>query len=84
MFSVVEGEGIAGERSQPRTPFVEDGRAVAEAHAELLVDVRRERRSRGALDLMIAATAKATGRLVVTAHQAAFVDLPRVQVPTHR
>jgi tRNA(fMet)-specific endonuclease VapC len=59
-------------------------RAVAEAHAELLVDVRREGRRRGAHDLMIAATAKATGRLVVTADRAAFVDLPGVQVRTHR
>jgi predicted nucleic acid-binding protein len=33
---------------------------------------------------MIAATAKATGRLVVTADRAAFVDLPGVQVRTHR
>ncbi len=65
-------------------PIVEYGRAVAEAHAELLVDVRRQGRPRGAHDLMIAATAKATGRLVVTADQAAFVDLPGVQVRTQR
>lgn len=65
-------------------PVVEYGRAVAEAHAELLVGVRREGRPRDAHDLMIAATAKATGRLVVTADQAAFVDLPGVQVRTHR
>jgi hypothetical protein len=33
---------------------------------------------------MIAAMAKATGRLVVSVDHAAFVDLPGVQVRTHR
>lgn len=65
-------------------PVVEYGRAVAEAHAELLVHVRREGRPRGAHDLLIAATARATGRSVVTADVAVFADLPGVQTRTQR
>lgn len=65
-------------------PVVEYGREAAEAHAELLVHVRREGRPRGAHDLMIAATARATGRTVVTADVDAFADLPGVQTRTHR
>jgi tRNA(fMet)-specific endonuclease VapC len=57
---------------------------VAEAHAALLVAVRRQGRPRGAHDLVIAATARATGRSVVTADEAAFVLLPGVEVHRFR
>ena len=53
---------------------------VAIEHADLLVAVRETGRPRGAHDLLIAATARATNRNVVTADQPAFADLPRVAV----
>lgn len=57
---------------------------VAEAHARLLVEVRAQGEPRGAHDLIIAATAKAFGLLVVSADESAFKDLPGVTVRTHR
>lgn len=51
---------------------------VARAHAELLAHVRATGRPRGAHDLIIAATAKATSRIVVSADATAFTDLPNV------
>jgi tRNA(fMet)-specific endonuclease VapC len=57
---------------------------VAAAHAELLVAVRRQGVPRGAHDLIIAATAKASNRAVVTADATAFHDLPDVSVRGHR
>jgi len=57
---------------------------VAEAHAQLLVAVRRQGRPRGAHDLVIAATARATGRTVVTADDTAFANLPGVDTQSHR
>jgi tRNA(fMet)-specific endonuclease VapC len=52
---------------------------VAAAHARLLAHVRRTGRARGAHDLIIAATAAATDRTVLTADAAAaFADLPGV------
>jgi tRNA(fMet)-specific endonuclease VapC len=57
---------------------------VALAHAELLVAVRRQGLPRGAHDLIIAATAKASSRTVVTADTGAFKDLPDVPVRGHR
>lgn len=65
-------------------PVVDYDESVAEAHAELLVHVRRQGSPRGAHDLIIAATAKASGREVVSADHAAFADLPGVQVSGHR
>jgi tRNA(fMet)-specific endonuclease VapC len=44
---------------------------VAAVHAKLLVATRRQGRRRGAQDLIIAATAKATGREVVSADASA-------------
>ena len=64
-------------------PVVDYDLAVAEAHAELLVHVRGAGRPRGAHDLLIAATAKASGRTVVTADRSAFADLPGVSVRGH-
>jgi len=52
--------------------------AVARAHAELLAHARSTGRPRGAHDLIIAATAKATNRIVTSADATAFMDLPNV------
>jgi tRNA(fMet)-specific endonuclease VapC len=65
-------------------PTVEYDVTVAAAHAELLVAVRRQGRPRGAHDLIIAATANATQREVVTADTSAYEDLPGVSVRSHR
>jgi len=83
-----------GRAATTRTAFVEDvlvalpviayDVAVAEAHARLLVEVRRRGSPRGAHDLLIAATASATGRTVVTADATAFDDLPGLDVRRHR
>jgi tRNA(fMet)-specific endonuclease VapC len=56
---------------------------VAMAHARLLVATRRSGRPRGAHDLIIAATAVAGGRVVVTADPTGFADLPDVDVRHH-
>jgi tRNA(fMet)-specific endonuclease VapC len=53
---------------------------VARAHGELLAHAFRSGRRRGAHDLVIAATARARGRIVVTADQGGFDDLPGVAV----
>jgi len=57
---------------------------IAQEHALLLTAVKRSGRPRGAHDLLIAATAKATQRAVVTADANAFDDLPGVEVRSHR
>ncbi|WP_328465735.1 PIN domain-containing protein [Streptomyces sp. NBC_00448] len=78
-------------RRQPREDFVsavlavvpveEYGPDVARVHARLLAYVRRKGKPRGAHDLLIAATAAATARAVVTLdRQAAFAELPGVRV----
>ncbi len=54
--------------------------AVAHVHAELLAHARTSGRPRGAHDLLIAATAAARGRIVVTGDPSAFADLPGVDV----
>jgi tRNA(fMet)-specific endonuclease VapC len=51
---------------------------VAEAHADLLVHVRRAGAPRGAHDLIIAATARAHERHVVSSDQRGFAGLPGV------
>jgi tRNA(fMet)-specific endonuclease VapC len=53
---------------------------VARSHAQLLAHTHRSERVRGAHDLVIAATALARGRIVVTADRAGFTDLPGVGV----
>jgi tRNA(fMet)-specific endonuclease VapC len=65
-------------------PVIDYDLNVAEVHAKLLAAVRRRGRPRGAHDLIIAATARATGRVVLTADAAAFSDLPDVAVRSHR
>ena len=53
---------------------------VAEAHAALLAHVRRTGTPRGAHDLIIAATARARERQVVSSDQAGFTGLPEVSI----
>jgi tRNA(fMet)-specific endonuclease VapC len=65
-------------------PVVDYDLEVAEAHAELLAEVRRQGKPRGAHDLLIAATAKASRRTVVTADAKAFANLGGLEVRHHR
>lgn len=65
-------------------PVVDYDATVASSHAELLVAVRRQGRPRGAHDLIIAATAQATQREVLSADRTAYDDLPGVTVRSHR
>jgi len=84
----------SGKRRAAREAYVEDivsslpivayDTVVAFSHAELLAAVRRDRRPRGAHDLIIAATARATNRTVVTADATGFRDLPGVTVRDSR
>lgn len=53
---------------------------VAKVHAALLAHTREQGRTRGAHDLLIAATAGARSRIVVTADATGFADLPEVTV----
>ena len=54
--------------------------ATAEVHGRLLAHVHRSGTKRGAHDLIIAATAVATNRAVLTTnHSANFQDLPGVE-----
>ncbi len=53
---------------------------VAEAHAALLAHVRKAGTPRGAHDLIIAATARARGRRVVSLDRGGFVELPGVSI----
>ena len=88
------GALLADKRRKPaRTTYVNDIVAVipivdydletAEAHARLLIAVRQQGRPRGAHDLIIAATALASGRTVITADATAFANLPGVIVRRH-
>jgi tRNA(fMet)-specific endonuclease VapC len=61
-------------------PIVDYDAEVAEHHAQLLVVVRSQGRPRGAHDLIIAATARASGRTVLSADLDAFGDLPGVDI----
>jgi len=58
--------------------------AVARSHASLLAHTRRIGGPRGAHDLIIAATARARKRTVVTADRDGFEDLPAVSVRSRR
>lgn len=53
---------------------------VADAHAGLLAHVRRTGTPRGAHDLIIAATARAQERQVVSSDKGAFAELPGVSI----
>lgn len=65
-------------------PILPYDEPVALRHASLLVAVRRAGQPRGAHDLIIAATAAATGRTVVSADRRAFDGLPGVTAIDHR
>ena len=79
-----------GKRRRARQAFVDDlvssrpvigyDLEVARAHTQLLVTVRTASRPLGAHDLVIAATAVATGRVIVTSDGPGFDDLPSVMV----
>lgn len=53
---------------------------VAVAHASLMAEVRRAGKPRGAHDLIIAATAAARDRTLLTSDRAAFSGLPTIRV----
>lgn len=53
---------------------------VAQAHARLLAESRRSGRPRGPHDLIIAATARARERTVVSADLPGFAELPGVRL----
>ena len=83
------GVELADERHRtPRATFVEGiierveiiayDLDVARHHASLLAHARRAGEPRGAHDLQIAATARATDRTLITTDTTAFSDLPRV------
>ncbi len=65
-------------------PILSYNETVAIHHASLLVAVRRAGRPRGAHDLIIAATAAAAGRTVLSADRTAFDGLPGVNAIDHR
>lgn len=82
------GVELAGTARGPRRAFVEGvlartdtiafGLDTARDHALLAAHTRRIGRPRGAHDLLIAATARATGRTILTTDARAFDDLPGV------
>lgn len=85
------GVGLAkGRRREKRAHFVEAilgavsvepyDLDVAASHADLLAHVRHAGAPRGAHDLIIAATARARERQVVSSDQRAFAELPGVSV----
>ena len=89
------GVQLASARRRPRRqsyvddiaasiPILPYDETVAFRHASLLVAVRRAGRPRGAHDLIIAATAAAAGRTVVSADRRAFDGLPGVNAIDHR
>lgn len=61
-------------------PIIDYDIEVARAHTALLVAVRARGTPRGAHDLIIAATARATARTVVTSDRTGFGNLPGVAV----
>jgi tRNA(fMet)-specific endonuclease VapC len=79
-------------RRSSRTAFVEEllsvlpiedyDLATARTHALLLAATRQAGKPRGAHDLIIAATAIRSGRIVITADSRGFVGLPDVEIRT--
>ena len=65
-------------------PVINYDPEVAEIHAALLVEVRVQDKPRGAHDLIIAATARASDRTILSADRTAFRNLPGVSVHSHR
>jgi tRNA(fMet)-specific endonuclease VapC len=85
------GVELADRRRRPRRKALVDGLLaavavesydvdVARSHAALLAHARRSGRPRGAHDLIIAATALACDRIVVTADARGFEALPGLRV----
>src|SRR5439155_22884763 len=68
------------ERIVESVPIEDYDLDVARVHAGLLAHTRRSGQPRGAHDLIIAATAVATQREVLTRDQRGFEDLPGVVV----
>ena len=65
-------------------PVINYDPEVAEIHAALLVEVRVQDKPRGAHDLIIAATARASDRTILASDRTAFRNLPGVSVHSHR
>jgi len=61
-------------------PILDYDVTVARAHARLLAQVRRAGATRGALDLVIGATAAARDRTILTSDSKGFGELPGVDV----
>lgn len=89
------GIQLASPRQRPRRqayvddiaasiPILPYDETVARHHASLLVAVRQAGQPRGAHDLIIAATAAASGRTIVSADRRAFDGLPGVNAVDHR
>lgn len=84
----------SGKRRAARQAYVDDvigslpiiayDVGVAVEHSELLAAIRKAGRPRGAHDLLVAATARATDRTIVSADLGAFADLPGVATIGHR
>jgi len=92
---ILVGVELASSKHRPRReafvgdvvssiPIVPYDLSVAGEHAKLLAAVKLAGRPRGAHDLIIAATARATNRKVITADPEAFHELPGVEVRPHR
>ncbi len=92
---LIVGVELADRRRRPaRSAFVEEllaslpvegyGLATARVHAHLLASARQVGRPRGAHDLIIAATAIQSERVVVTADARGFAGLPDVVVRSLR
>lgn len=74
-----EARGAYVERLLAELPVEPYDIAIARHHAELLAFAHRSGRPRGAHDLLIAATARATGRTILTRDESArFDELPGV------
>lgn len=70
----------AVDRARAVFTIIDYASSIAQSHAELLVHTRDTGLPRGPFDLIIAATARATGRTLITLdHKAKFDDLPGVQ-----
>lgn len=85
------GVELADRRNKPRRrrrveailnsiPLEDYDLEVARAHAKLMAHTRGSGRPRGAHDLIIAATALARSRIVVTADRSGFEELPGVEI----
>jgi tRNA(fMet)-specific endonuclease VapC len=70
---------VRGVLDLAEVPVEDYDSTVAGHHAELIAHMRRVGRPRGAHDLIIAATARATGRTILTTdRRARFDELPSV------